>query len=62
MISKTKTNTLELDEIKPTIPGMGLICTPWSLSITCQKTVKQERKLFHYDAEGKKRGEKKAAV
>ena len=30
-------NTLEVDEIKPIIPGMGLICTPRSLSITFER-------------------------
>ena len=30
-------NTLEVDEIKPIIPGMGLICTPRSLSIIFER-------------------------
>jgi hypothetical protein len=39
-----KVNTLEVDEIKPIIPGMGLICTPRSLSITFERNQLNGRK------------------
>ena len=48
MVPRQKVNTLELDAIRPTIPGIGLICTPRSLSITFLNKLKR-KKNDHYN-------------
>ena len=48
MVPRQKVNTLELDAIRPTIPGIGLICTPRSLSITFLNKL-ERKKNDHYN-------------
>ena len=46
---RQKLNTLELDAIRPTIPGIGLICTPVIINHLLNKLKREKKKIDHYN-------------
>ena len=49
IVPRQKLNTLELDAIRPTLPGIGLICTPVIINHLLNKLKREKKKIDHYN-------------